>query len=225
MSLGIFLRFESDLDGNTWAGEEVEVTVGVDTETWEFDTEIGGTSASMYDFATSLESWFNDAGRAWTGAASLSWAVSTRSDGQVRITFTSTASCTLTITAGLATFTGMTTPHTGTSHVTRGTYGSCCARFAVSHWQRHDTATGGTSSSGSWTMGQQAVAPRRPTVEAVLDEAQHMALTDALRIASSPRTAHIYQTYPAGWREVHLGPVQVSRAGRVLYRATLEVLG
>jgi hypothetical protein len=223
--VSVYFRIE-DVGGAVWSGTQLSVTNGSGVDVWYFDTEFSLPRASAYDVVDSIVTWHNASGRPWYGVETASWAEgTTTASGRVEVTLTSTASTTWAGSADLLTLMDWSnTTATSIGNGSTGATGTLDHAFGLTNWQPSDKSPGRFSIGGSYKMGQGFSAVRRPTIEAVLTELQSLGLSEALRVAASPRQAHVYETLGAAYRLVNVGTVSLSR-GLDLYSVSVEALG
>ena len=212
-------------DSATWAGSSIQVTVGGATATWNFNSEIGGTSATGYEVIDNFVTWANAGARAWSGTVAFYWAiVEFDATGRTSLKVTSSgATPAFVVSSGLQTLMNLPGSASTTLTPTAGARSSFNVTLSVEHFSKRSLGSGGSTSAGSFFTGAQAYARRRPKVSAICTEAEAFALSESLAVSSNPRQLHSYATTLGGWLLVDCGAVKLSRKGRTFYSAAFEV--
>jgi len=216
--MGISVSVPWDADG------ELGVTIApAPQEKWYISTDIDPAAASHYDVMESIVAWANGAGRAWYGAATFAWTLTDESPQYgVRL------SCTTSATFAVGSLGPLNWPATTTAayvESTAGCDGTCDAVFRVEPWLPMIEMDGLRSGAGSYIPDSQVYAAASPEIEAVVTEAQLLALTRAYQVSSDPRTARIHRKPTDTWCDVHLGELGQPSRGIQLYRVSLSGVG
>ncbi len=187
----------------------------------------GGDVQNAYAIAAALRDWLAGASRPW--AASISSVTLTVQDdgaGRLRFVYSFTGSTptfvSKTPTASwIARFgdTSLATPSSCPS--------SCSHTSGATAWEHWDTERGDRCRASGWRWDHALLAPRRPIVELYMNQSQAYAFTAALRLASQPRRAYLYDEDRDTWRRVEVGEHELREPDDDYKRlqGRLEVLG
>lgn len=217
------------LERDGWAGADLEVDAGgAGTDTWDFDTRFGGVpEASHYSVITDIVDWGNDAARPWSGSLTLSWSQASDT-GRWTLTLAATSSVDWSPSTELQDLMRWAAgPTTSTSIASAGgltgTWSPSEWRFAG--WEQWNQGIGVVSRSGGFAAGHGNLSPRRPEVKAVATDVEVLALTEAFKVATSPRRGHFYHLSDDAWRFAAMGKLGRVSERRGLFRVTMGVLG
>lgn len=223
--------FEVARSGSTvWAGSTLACDFGgANTDTWDYDTEMSeAPAADLYDVASSIVDWGNDAGRPWTGAITFSWSITDRDPG-LGVTVTASSSGAWTPSGGLATFAAWSTTPSAASISTPAlsvVAGSVLCTPSVGNVTKWQGPGRGYSPRSSYQTGTAATSAGRGYFNLVLDEQHTAKMGEVLRTLSSPRRGHIYTTHLDTWLQLTLGAASAEVADRTgIYRVSFEVQG
>lgn len=206
----------------TWAAASVDVTVGLDTET--FSLPAGITDA--YSAYAALVEWINDGARPWALLdAELTWTNGTSGTNIGCVQFGVTGVDTL---AKNADWSGLA----DSSEVAATTTIRPELGWTLQEWVPRGLRGDGTA-KGATRDSVPVWGDLRWTAEAVMSRATLDAFTALLYAATSPRRGWVLQQSagPAGpdqwgiWRQAAIGNVTVSRQGALLYRVAMELSG
>lgn len=186
-----------------WRGASIVWTHASGAATYE----VSGDAASPLDVARALALWLDDAARPW--AAAISSVTMTVGDDGRRHRFAFA-------------FAGSTP--TFVSIVPNATWIACCGdpsqtppttargtlarNLASIGWMPHDNQRGGATREGSWRMGHQGFAFRRPRIEDRITPLELHILNECQQYAASPREAYLLER--AEWRSLVVGTVEVA---------------
>lgn len=206
----------------TWAAAEVDVTVGMDTET--FSLPAGITDA--YSAYTALAAWVSDGARPWAPlAAEVTWTDSTSGNGVPCVQFGLSAVDSLARNADwLALADSVEVAAATTIRPELG--------FTLQEWLPQGPRGDGTA-KGATRDTVPTFGDYRWTAEAVMSRTTLDGLTALLYAATSPRRGWVLQqsTGPTGpdqwgtWRQCAIGEVTVDRAGPRLWRVSMQLGG
>lgn len=206
-----------------WTGASIVFTHTSGAATYTVSADV----LNAYDVAVDLRAWLANASRPWA-AAITGVALAVEDDTKRRrFRYTYTGPGTLTFVSIVPNATWISR-FGDTSLATPGTCAASCAATPGSlPWERWDNEPGERGRQGAWRPGHPQLAHRRPDVELFLTLEQAYALTQAIRLASQPRTAYIYDEGAAVWRFVTLGKLDLKHPADDYRRVigTLDVLG
>lgn len=213
-----------------WDGGELDVTVGANSDTWAYDTQLGLPSASVVDVLDDVVAWYEDGARPWTATAS--WSAVRFADARFGARLSVSTSTTFAPSSELQTLLGWASSTTDVEVESAAGLAASMADneggLMLRHHYRSPRSDGGVSDAGSWIAEAGGIGPSRPVVNGYLSEAQLVALTVALGLAyPTPREAHIRQFHHEGqpWRLLQVGRVTRSPQSLTHYSVSLEVLG
>lgn len=208
-----------------WLGAEIAVVHASGSEAYAVSDDV----LNAGDVSTDFRTWLDSGARVWAGALT-SITVAPITDGgrlafayaPVGTTFTS-FTCNATAAERLAVC--KAADGSGKSGVTRG---SCSAVPGSVMWDRRSEEHGARNRTAPWRMGHGLYSHRRPSIELAMDLPQAFAFGEAVRLASSPRRAYVYDEMLGDYRMVTvgrhtLGPLSDDDVTKVV--GTLEVLG
>lgn len=185
---------------------------------------VSGDVLNSYDVAVDLLAWIDHASRPWSGPLT-GVTLAVESDGlrrRYRYTYSGTSFTSIVPNATwIALFgdTSLATPSvaSATSAVVPG----------GGPWDKWDDGDGERSRKGGWRPGHASLAHRRPTLELFMTQAQAYAFTQALRLASHPRSAYVYDELSGAWRFCAFGSYDLSHPDGDYTRVvgTVELLG
>lgn len=209
----------------TWAAASVDVTVGLDTET--FSLPAGITDA--YSAYAALVEWMADPARLWAPmSVELTWTSESSDNGIPVVQFWPSNINELDDFSPNADWRALTQGVDNPVAVTiRPELGWTLQEWVPRGLRGDGTAKGATRDSVPvW-------GDLRWTAEAVMTRATLDAFTALLYAATSPRRGWVLQqsTGPSGidqwgiWRQAAIGAVTVSREGARLYRVAMELSG
>jgi len=206
---------------DAWAGANIKVEeTGVGPPNfWQFDIDYGlGQHASALDVADNMLAWLNDAARPWTPGESFVLTVQDK-DPRLGIRFDATTNFDLTPSTGLQSALAWpaSLPNSLFIESTSGILSSVAGNWSTWDYLDRQMAKGARSRYGSWAMRVTGMEAKTPKVEGVLDEAQTIALADALALSSSPRRGRIYDSQSDVYRRYSWGKMQRQQASDRLY--------
>lgn len=206
-----------------WTGASIAFTHASGAATYTVASDV----LNAYDVAVDLRAWLANASRPW--AAAITGVTLAVEDDTKRRRFRFTYSG-----PGPTSFTSIVPNATwislfgDTSLATPGVCAaSCAATPGTRTWERWDNEPGERCRQGGWRPGHPLLAHRRPTVDLWLTPEQAYALTQAIRLASQPRTAYLYDELAATWRFVTVGRLELEHpdGDPTVVVGTLDVLG
>lgn len=208
-----------------WTGAQVVVTSAAGNDTYA----VTGDVLNAGDVATAFRAWLDNIARPWSGLISYV-ELTVIDDGAGRLAFDFATDDEVNVAGGNSAWRNriavMNSAYDTAPHGT--TRGSCSAVPGTVMWERWDTEVGGRNRAGSWRTGHPTLSPRRPEVELAFDRDQAYAFNEALRLASAPRTAYLYDEVLSDYRLVTVGKADL-RAHKdddpTKIVGTLEVLG
>jgi hypothetical protein len=184
-----------------WTGASVECAHASGTETYT----VAGDIANPYDVAYAFADWIDDAARPWFGAVTATVVtVFDQGYGRVHFWVSHDPNITTTPTAAWSACFGDLGDD---AHDARGTLAH---DLAAVNWLPRDRTPGAITRAGSWRMGHQAFATRRPVVEDRFTALEVFILSEAQQYAAQPRTAYVYDTPSGTWRFVSVGAIEVA---------------
>ena len=225
---GLFLSLVSSADGvSSWRGSSLQVNGGSHgTMTWRFNTVFPDRDATGYEIGASIMQFMNTA---FSGNITFTFSITDPASSNAKgVSITASTSVTWTVSSGLQALMGWaasTTAATLETAASSSVAGSWKATIGFGQRLRHDTSDGVVSRFGAYMPGHQGTAHFFPVVFSVISEAQAAALADALALSSSPRRAYIYEEHTAGWWDVAVGKVDVTRANLTHYNMKMQVVG
>ncbi len=226
--MSVFLRFE-EASGKKWANATLAVTPsGFTIETYVVADRFSITAVAAYDIGVDFVLWANDAARNWTGVVTFIFTNPSRATGRLGLALIASVSTLWTVDAG-GNFGTLLNVATGTASTipqgTVGALGTVDQQMSVSGFIGWDRSVGASSRTGSYIAGSGTRAQRTPTVTAPITELIGFALSDALRIASQPRRAWVFQLHDGGiFRLLDLGEVTYTR-NRNIYSVSFDAAG
>lgn len=208
-----------------WTGAEITVVHASGTEVFAPSGDVN----NAYDVAGDFATWLDAGGRAWAGAlSSITWAV-IDDGGRVAFAYAPVGTTFTSFTGNAAALERIAVCKASDGSGQTGTLrGSSSTVPGSVMWDRWDVDAGARNRLATYRMGHGLYSHRRPSVELALDLPQTFAFCEAVRIASEPRTAYLYDEQSDSWRFVTLGrhDIQAMRADdATMTIGTLEVLG
>lgn len=200
-----------------WDGGSLDVDVDGDIETFT----VAAPDNNVLDVAEALCAWVLDAARAWTGKVSAATWDLVGADGYLALS--------VTLTAGGYSWdmfpSGTWGELLGHPADPSATLGTVDGDWLLQTWTRWSPDRGLSSRSASVRAMHPKYTCRRPRLEAYLDPAQHLALTAAIRAASTPRRARVWQPIAEAWRDVAVGAISFDTDTPSWTKVGLEALG
>lgn len=202
------------------------VTVGVDSVAYTSGSNQGNTAVSLM---VNLLAWLNAAGRPWFGAAVFSWTWERYGlDGGAQITLSATAAFSLSAIAGNNPLAISAIGPTVAAQfgVALGTWApkQGNGRLSVTGNFGHLAGNGDAGGSGACRAGVPGTALHKLKLSAVGTTIDAIRLAGQLKLATSPRLAHVWQTHTATWLVVALGSAQRSEPSRALWQFEFEAM-
>ncbi len=205
-----------------WTGASIVFTHASGADTYTVADDV----LNAYDVAVALRDWLDSGSRPWT--ASINAVYLTVGDDGVRHRFEFTYSGTSPTFVSVVPNATWIARFGDTSASPVGVCPQTCAATPGSGpWERWDSDAGDRSRTSGWRRGHPATAHRQPSVELAMSLEQAYAFTAALRLASQPRTAYLYDELTALWRFVTCGAWQLEHpdGDPTVMVGSLEVVG
>lgn len=211
--------------GWTGASIEWEHASGTDTYTPPIGALLGD-DLNPLDVAYNLKDWLEDwARRPWSSTEIATVSLAVEDDGKRHrfvYSFTGTDPTFISITpnaAWIACFGDTSASPPGTAR------GTLAKELASVNWLKHDNERGAATREGSWRMGHQSFALRRPLVEDRLTPLEVYVLAECQQYAAQPRQGYLYDR--GVWRGCAIGSVDVADVedDPTRFDVRLEVLG
>lgn len=211
-----------------WSGASIDVTPsGYSTETWDYDTEVGADGLDVVSWSNLFVTWLRDAGRAWSGAVTFGDPAPVGSGPRMNVELTASVLTDFEPNATAESMTGLadalaTRIWTGTG----GATGSVAALPELVRWVGFVPVDGAASREGAWLGDHQAYQAKRPVLSFLFTVAQAAAWTEAMKVASSPRTAYVWHEAAGQFVQVNLGATRLFEPTNLdHYRVSVEALG
>jgi len=210
---------------SAWTGAEITVVHASGTEAYA----VASDTLNAADVATAFRTWLDAGARAWAGSLTSITMTPIVDGGRLAFAYAPVGTSFTSFTGNAAALERIAVckaaDGSGKSGVTRGSV--ACGVGSVM-WDRWDVDGGARNRTASWRMGSPRYSHRRPSVELFMDTAQAWAFGEAVRLASQPRTAYVYDEMIDDYRMVtvgrhELGPHRTDDVTRMA--GTLEVLG
>ena len=206
-----------------WTGAAIVFTHASGAATYSASSDV----LNPYEVAVALQAWLDDPARPWA-AAITGVGLAVEDDGvrhRFRFTYTGPGPTVFVSIVPNATWIAvfgdpsLATPSACPS--------SCSATPGSGPWERRDTTPGERNRMRGWRVGHPLVSNRRPAVELAMSLEQSYVFDKALRLASAPRSAYLYDELAAAWRFVTVGAstTQHPEGDPTVVIGTLDVLG
>lgn len=183
---------------------------------------------NAYDVAQDLRTWLDDPARPWAAHIStVALSVTTKADGRHGFQYSYGGGGTLTFIA--VTGSGSWDSRFGAevAGVAGSAPGTVSSTPGSIMWDQWDQDQGTRCRVGSWRFANPLLVNRHPSVELAFDLDEAYYFCDAIRLASQPRTAYIWDEAAQLWRWSTLGRHELEHPDGDYTRVTgtLEVVG
>ena len=220
----------------SWTGLQgwsfADLTVRPTSYSPETFTPADDSPRTILDVAEEFIAWANSGSRAWTGAVTFTYAITTQAS-TAQLGLTLTASTTTTWTPNSQWASNLNTPAGpvgGTDFASGGITTTLYADVSLAPWVPIIPGSGVRGRLGSWRPQVSSHGLRSATVEAVLDDIGCLALSAALastgtfRRGGTARHGYVWHDAGQAWRKVHIPEVPAPEpTGVGLYRLSFNV--
>lgn len=187
---------------------------------------VASDTLNAYAVAVAFRDWIADAARPWAAHVSaVTLTVEEDADERrLRFAYTFTGSSFVSITPNatwIARFGDTSASPPGSCPA------SCSCVVGTVMWEQWDTDDGERSREGSWRFGAADSAHRQPSAELELTLGQAFAFGAAIRLATQPREAYVYDEMGDTWRLVTVGQhsLQHPEGDVTIVTGTLDIIG